>query len=93
MLQAMVRRECCCPSTQSLRLSTECSNRQCAECHADTADHELEKTVEMAFLCKKCKRAFRKDMTRFEEADEYCPHCDNKFVSHHLSLGRAANGC
>lgn len=35
----------------------------------------------MAFLCKKCKKAFRKDMTRFEEADEFCPHCDNHFVS------------
>lgn len=35
----------------------------------------------MAFLCKKCKKAFRKDMAVFEEADEYCPHCDNHFVS------------
>ena len=50
----------------------------------------------MAFLCKKvsngfrtgtskangkCKKAFRKDMTAYEEADEYCPHCDNQYVS------------
>jgi hypothetical protein len=51
----------------------------------------------MAFLCKKvqlrlnkrdktgpdmqCKKAFRKDMTTYEEADEYCPHCDNQYVS------------
>jgi hypothetical protein len=52
--------------------------------------------MEMAFLCKKvskgsgtdtveadgkCKKAFRKDMTAYEEADEYCPHCDNQYVS------------
>lgn len=50
----------------------------------------------MAFLCKKvrshsklmheltppqCKKAFRKDMAHYEEADEYCPHCDNHYVS------------
>ncbi|KAK7676495.1 hypothetical protein QCA50_020569 [Cerrena zonata] len=34
----------------------------------------------MAFLCKKCKKAFRKDMTTYEESDEYCPHCDNHYV-------------
>ncbi|KAK4047846.1 hypothetical protein OIV83_005189 [Microbotryomycetes sp. JL201] len=34
----------------------------------------------MVFLCKKCKKAFRKDMTTFEDSDEYCPHCDNHFV-------------
>jgi hypothetical protein len=27
-----------------------------------------------------CKKAFRKDMTVYEEADEYCPHCDNPYV-------------
>lgn len=27
-----------------------------------------------------CKKAFRKDMTAYEEADEYCPHCDNQYV-------------
>ncbi|SCZ96116.1 BZ3500_MvSof-1268-A1-R1_Chr8-1g10016 [Microbotryum saponariae] len=52
----------------------------CAECHAEKEDHDLTKTTEMAFLCKKCKKAFRKDMTKFEESDEYCPHCDNHFV-------------
>lgn len=35
----------------------------------------------MAFICKKCKKAFRKDMTVYEESDEYCPHCDNHYVS------------
>jgi hypothetical protein len=55
----------------------------------------------MAFLCKKvskhlgtgksradgkCKKAFRKDMTAYEEADEYCPHCDNQYVSWSISV-------
>ncbi|KAG8932111.1 hypothetical protein FRC02_001667 [Tulasnella sp. 418] len=31
-------------------------------------------------MCKKCKKAFRKDMTVYEESDEYCPHCDNHYV-------------
>jgi hypothetical protein len=55
---------------------------QCAECHAEKEpDHPLVRTTEMAFLCKKCKKAFRKDMTVWDEADEFCPHCDNQFVS------------
>lgn len=55
---------------------------QCPECHAEQApDHPLRKTTEMAFICKKCKRAFRKDLAEFEQgADEYCPHCDNLYV-------------
>ncbi|KAG6847943.1 hypothetical protein H0H93_004711 [Arthromyces matolae] len=36
--------------------------------------------MEMAFMCKKCKKAFRKDMSTYEESDEYCPHCDNHYV-------------
>ena len=36
--------------------------------------------MEMVFGCKKCKKVFRKDMTDYDETDEYCPHCDNKFV-------------
>ncbi|KAL1702824.1 hypothetical protein EV121DRAFT_209284 [Schizophyllum commune] len=52
----------------------------CAECHAETQDHRLAKTNEMTFLCKKCKKAFRKDMSVYEESDEYCPHCDNHYV-------------
>jgi hypothetical protein len=31
-------------------------------------------------MCKKCRKAFRKDMTKYEESDEYCPHCDNHYV-------------
>ncbi|EJF60688.1 hypothetical protein DICSQDRAFT_107101 [Dichomitus squalens LYAD-421 SS1] len=52
----------------------------CAECHAETQTHPLAKTTEMVFLCKKCKKAFRKDMSEYEESDEYCPHCDNHYV-------------
>ncbi|KZZ87991.1 hypothetical protein AAP_05257 [Ascosphaera apis ARSEF 7405] len=36
--------------------------------------------MEMTFACKKCKKCFRKDVSEFEESDEYCPHCDNHFV-------------
>ncbi|KAG2074807.1 hypothetical protein BDR04DRAFT_1070665 [Suillus decipiens] len=52
----------------------------CAECHTETQDHVLRKTTEMAFMCKKCKKAFRKDMSNYEESDEFCPHCDNHYV-------------
>ena len=52
----------------------------CADCHLEQEDHALRKTVDMTFACKKCKKCFRKDATEFEEADEYCPHCDNHFV-------------
>jgi acetone carboxylase gamma subunit len=33
----------------------------------------------MVFGCKKCRKVFRKDVTQWEEADEYCPGCDNHF--------------
>ncbi|ORY31778.1 zinc finger protein [Naematelia encephala] len=52
----------------------------CPQCHAEREDHPLAKTNEMTFICKKCKKAFRKDMTIYEEADEFCPHCDNQYV-------------
>jgi len=52
----------------------------CADCHKETEDHELLKSNEMTFGCKKCKKVFRKDMSRFEEADEYCPRCDNHYL-------------
>ncbi|KAF7302461.1 CHY-type domain-containing protein [Mycena chlorophos] len=52
----------------------------CAECHAETQTHKLAKTAEMVFMCKKCRKAFRKDMSTYEESDEYCPHCDNHYV-------------
>ncbi|KAJ2505004.1 hypothetical protein GGI11_007160, partial [Coemansia sp. RSA 2049] len=37
-------------------------------------------TDEMVFMCKKCKKAFRKNANEYEDADEYCPHCDNHYV-------------
>ncbi|GAA5939013.1 hypothetical protein JCM3775_002649 [Rhodotorula graminis] len=52
----------------------------CAECHAEVSDHPLARMTEMAFLCKKCRKAFRKDMGQYEDSDEYCPHCDNHYV-------------
>ncbi|KAL4470216.1 hypothetical protein ABPG74_011827 [Tetrahymena malaccensis] len=52
----------------------------CAECHNESQDHELKKTLEMVFACKVCKKVFRKDMKDFDECDEYCPHCDNKYI-------------
>lgn len=39
----------------------------CAECHAETADHTLLQSFEMVFICKKCKKAFRKDAREFED--------------------------
>ena len=45
----------------------------CPDCHAEMTDHDLEKTLEMVFACKKCKKVFRKNVEEFEEADEYCP--------------------
>lgn len=52
----------------------------CADCHQEQESHPLRKTLEMTFACKKCKKCFRKDVQEFEEADEYCPNCDNHFV-------------
>ncbi|KAJ3091668.1 40s ribosomal protein L44e [Physocladia obscura] len=34
----------------------------------------------MVFACKKCKKVFRKSLETFDEADEYCPNCDNHYV-------------
>ena len=52
----------------------------CADCHKEVSDHPLAKMAEMVFACKKCKKVFRKDMIDYEEQDEFCPHCDNKYV-------------
>ncbi|KAL2821804.1 hypothetical protein BDW59DRAFT_163985 [Aspergillus cavernicola] len=52
----------------------------CAECHLEQEAHPLQKSKEMIFACKKCKKCFRKDAEEFEDSDEYCPHCDNHFV-------------
>jgi len=34
----------------------------------------------MTFICKKCKKAFRKNTKEWEDSDEFCPNCDNHFV-------------
>ncbi|KAM0436865.1 hypothetical protein ACHAPT_002578 [Fusarium lateritium] len=52
----------------------------CVECHTEQESHPLAQTFEMTFACKKCRKCFRKDVQEFEEADEYCPHCDNHFI-------------
>lgn len=52
----------------------------CVECHKEQENHPLLQKFEMTFACKKCKKCFRKDAQEFEEADEYCPHCDNHFI-------------
>ncbi|KAJ5851485.1 uncharacterized protein N7529_010870 [Penicillium soppii] len=52
----------------------------CAQCHQESESHMLQKSAEMIFACKKCKKCFRKDAAEFEDSDEYCPHCDNHFV-------------
>ncbi|PVH91354.1 hypothetical protein DM02DRAFT_647340 [Periconia macrospinosa] len=52
----------------------------CSSCHTESTSHPLLQSYEMTFACKKCKKCFRKDAREFEDADEYCPHCDNHFV-------------
>lgn len=52
----------------------------CPQCHAEEQDHEMCRSTELVFACKKCQKCFRKDMTQFEQQDEYCPHCGNHFV-------------
>jgi len=54
----------------------------CPECHAEAASHSLLKTFELIMACKKCKKVFKKDLgeKELDEADEYCPYCDNHFV-------------
>ncbi|KAJ0416372.1 hypothetical protein BJY00DRAFT_316889 [Aspergillus carlsbadensis] len=52
----------------------------CAECHHESESHSLQKSNEMVFACKKCRKCFRKNSEEFEDSDEYCPHCDNHFV-------------
>lgn len=52
----------------------------CADCHHEQESHPLKQSLELVFACKKCRKCFRKDAQEFEDADEYCPHCDNHFV-------------
>ncbi|KIV93025.1 hypothetical protein PV10_04270 [Exophiala mesophila] len=52
----------------------------CAECHAEQEKHPLLQSHDMTFICKKCRKAFRKDTRDWDDSDEYCPNCDNHFV-------------
>ncbi|CAD6935647.1 unnamed protein product [Tilletia controversa] len=53
----------------------------CPQCHAEQSDHKLRRTMEVTMACKKCKKAFRKDMNDFEaDSDDRCPACDNLYV-------------
>ncbi|KAL0209674.1 hypothetical protein RCL1_008554 [Eukaryota sp. TZLM3-RCL] len=65
-------------------IRTPCCKRwvDCPECHAEFADHEMGKTTELTLACKKCKKVFRVDLgdPEADEADHYCPHCDNLYV-------------
>lgn len=64
-----------------VQLRAACCKRwfDCAECHQEATDHPILKTTELVFGCKKCRKVFRKDITQWEEADEFCPGCDNHF--------------
>ncbi|KAJ3269638.1 hypothetical protein HDV01_001154 [Terramyces sp. JEL0728] len=65
----------------------------CPECHEEQSipPHKLKKAMELVMACKKCKKTFRKDMTEYDEVDEYCPHCDNHYVldakTPHMGIG------
>jgi len=85
--QVSIRSPCCeeldpvCsegPSLTPLRIGKKWFD--CVDCHQEQEDHALLQRFEMIFACKKCKKCFRKDAREFEEADEYCPHCDNHFI-------------
>lgn len=40
-------------------------------------------------ICKKCKKAFRLDVTEFDEAKQFCPHCDNHFYKEAITPNAA----
>lgn len=50
------------------------------EGHEENEDHNLKKTFDITMICKKCRKAFRKDLSDFDETDQYCPNCDNEYV-------------
>ncbi|EXJ91904.1 hypothetical protein A1O3_00454 [Capronia epimyces CBS 606.96] len=41
---------------------------------------KFEPRLAQTFICKKCRKAFRKNTKDWDESDEYCPNCDNHFV-------------
>eukprot|EP00640_Fibrocapsa_japonica_P005607 CAMPEP_0113952120 /NCGR_PEP_ID=MMETSP1339-20121228/89863_1 /TAXON_ID=94617 /ORGANISM="Fibrocapsa japonica" /LENGTH=97 /DNA_ID=CAMNT_0000960655 /DNA_START=27 /DNA_END=320 /DNA_ORIENTATION=+ /assembly_acc=CAM_ASM_000762 len=53
----------------------------CPECHDENSNHPLShNSNEVVFACKACHKPFWKDMSVFDEDDEVCPHCQNRFV-------------
>lgn len=54
-----------------------CCNRwfDCSECHFELSDHAITAATELAFVCKRCRGAFRKDLTKLGPEDDSCPHC------------------
>ncbi|ETI56370.1 hypothetical protein F443_01115 [Phytophthora nicotianae P1569] len=52
----------------------------CSECHFELSDHRQQSATEMAFVCKQCRKPFRKDLTAFDVEDESCPHCGNGLI-------------
>ncbi|KAF1795597.1 Zinc finger, CHY-type [Phytophthora cactorum] len=69
------------PNAQA-SLCIPCCNRwfDCSECHFELSDHRQQSAAEMAFICKQCRKPFRKDLTAFDEEDESCPHCGNGLI-------------
>lgn len=64
------------------QILAKCCKRwfDCAECHREQSDHEIEKDIELILICKKCKKVFRIDVTRFDaQSDGFCPRCDNQW--------------
>ena len=54
----------------------------CPKCHEETQDHTMQGSHILIMMCLKCRRCFRKDVknNEIDEADEFCPHCDNHYV-------------
>lgn len=59
----------------------------CPQCHQEATvldPHPILKTNDVTLACKSCKRVFRRDTRKMaeepDEADEFCPFCDNRFV-------------
>lgn len=64
-----------------VQIRAACCKRwfDCSTCHSDVSDHDIQRTAEMVFGCKKCRKVFRKDTTNWDESDEFCPGCDNRY--------------
>lgn len=64
-------------------IRTACCRKfyDCPQCHLEAETHPLKRTIEMTLICKKCRKAFRKNLADWDtETDSFCPNCDNEFV-------------